>query len=387
MTSRSGDLYDEATALLDRAAFVDPAIHALELRRIFATSWLFVGPANWVERPGDWMTTRMGDVPVVVWRDHAGIPRAFVNLCPRCDRLPCIGARGHASRLGCARHGTAGDGDSDLTPLPGLDIHGGLVFACLDAAALPFGDWLGPFARLLDAALDGVGGSVEAAGNASLPWSFEGNWKLAVERFCGDIDGGQFAHAATDEAMGVSPPTTRRAGTQVAVGPGAATIGADGEAGRGRTVPMGFALFPNLSFDAATASLHVWHPVGPSRTDVDTYCLVARDAAAETREAALRATRFAWGAAGLRSQDLVGAWRSITASSAGLHARRVPLTLRAGRDAERVDAAGCFGPLLGESNQRAFYGWWQTRLRAANERPTLATPLRVGGERASAAAG
>ena len=39
-------LFDAARASLDCAAFSDSAIHALELRRVFAPSWLFVAPAN-----------------------------------------------------------------------------------------------------------------------------------------------------------------------------------------------------------------------------------------------------------------------------------------------------------------------------------------------------
>jgi len=130
------------------------------------------------------------------------------------------------------------------------------------------------------------------------------------------------------------------------------TLGASGGAIAGVRDPgPAFTLFPNLSFEARTASLQVWHPVAPDRTEVDTWCLVAHDATPADRDAARRATQFAWGPAGLLSQDLAVHWQSITETSKGALARRHPLTLR------------------DDPGQRAFYAWWQARLSAANERP------------------
>jgi phenylpropionate dioxygenase-like ring-hydroxylating dioxygenase large terminal subunit len=289
-------LYDATAATLDRAAFSDPAIHALELRRIFASAWLFVGPANLLANPGDVLTTRMGDRPVLFWRDGKSAKIAGALL------------------------------DAERTPIANIAHHRGLVFACLDEDALPLPEWFGPFAADLDAG----GGTLEAVGGGSLPWGFAGNWKLAAERFCGDIENGRCVHAATNGALGSAAPRT-------------------------------CTLFPNLSFDAATSSLHVWHPVAPDRTEVETYGVVASDASAATRDAARRSTQFAFGPAGLQSQDLVVAWQSITATSKGMLARRVPLTLAA----------------AGEAKQRAFYGRWQNWLHAANERPARRSLLRL----------
>jgi hypothetical protein len=286
-------LFDAKRASLDRAAFSDPAVHALELRRVFATSWLFAGPANLLARPGDWLTTRLGHEPVIVWRDGAGALKAFLNLCPRCECSLRLAERGSAARLACPRHPQ----ETDFAPVAQLAEHRGLVFASLDPAALPFLEWLLPFAAAFDAAF---ARPMEAVGGDRLGWRFAGNWKLAMERFCGDADGGRSAHAATDDAMGGARD------------PGSALT-----------------LFPNLCFEARTASLQVWHPVGPDCTEVDTWCLVAHDATVADRDAARRATQFAWGPAGLLSQDLAVHWQSITETSRGAWARRHPLTLQA----------------------------------------------------------
>ena len=319
-------LFDAARASLDPAAFSDPAIHALELRRVFAPSWLFVGPANLVARPGDWLATRLGREPVILWRDPAGALKAFINLCPRCERALGEGEYGSAAQLACPSH----PHETDFTRVAQLAVHRGLVFASLDPAALPFLAWLAPFANAFDNAF---GGTMEAVGGHRLSWRFAGNWKLAMERFCGDVDGGRSAHAATD----------------------AATDGAIG-ARDGRPA---FTLFPNLSFEPRTASLQVWHPVAPDRTEVDTWCLVAQDATPADRDTARRATQFAWGPAGLLSQDLAVHWQSITETSRGILARRHPLTLH------------------DDPGQRTFYAWWQARLSAANERPEEPRMLNV----------
>jgi phenylpropionate dioxygenase-like ring-hydroxylating dioxygenase large terminal subunit len=321
---RPSPLFDAASASLDRAAFSDEAIHALELRRVFATAWLFAGPANWVARPGDWLTGRLGVEPVVLWRDRDGELRAVLNLCPCCERPLSEDERGSGGRPACARHPQA----TDLTRVPHLALHRGLVFASLDPAALPFTEWLAPHAAAFDAVL---GQTMEAVGEQRLRWRYAGNWKLAMERFCGDFDGGRSAHAATRVAMPTAAPA------------------------------QAFTLFPNLCFEPASASLHLWHPVAPDRTEVDTWCLVAHAASAAERESARRATPFAWGPAGLLSQDLAVHWQSITETSKGTLARRHALTMH------------------NEPGQRAFYAWWQERLSAANERPpptaTMSFPI------------
>lgn len=293
---------------LDRSAFSDPAIHALELDRLFAPSWLFAGPANWLAQSGDWIAAHLGAEPVVIWRDGTGALQGFVDLCPRCQRSLSPGERGSATTIGCPRHPQAA-----LARVPQLAERHGLVFATLNPDALPLPEQPG-FVRE----------PMIAVGEHCLRWTFAGNWKLAMEHFCGAIDSGTWVHAASD--------LPRRAA---------------------------LTLFPNMTFDPATSSLQVWHPVAPDRTDVDTWCIVPTDATAAQRDAARRATVRAWGPGGLLAQDLAPHWQSVTETSRGLLARRHPL------------------PLGQESGQRAFYAWWHHRLTAANTRPRHSMPLNL----------
>jgi hypothetical protein len=105
-------------------------------------------------------------------------------------------------------------------------------------------------------------------------------------------------------------------------------------------------VFPNLSFDAETGCLLVWHPRGPDRTEVHLYCLVERTAIAAVRRDRQRACVLRFGPGSVTMQRYSDAWSSLTAQAARPLARRVPVTF----------------PLPHESCQRDFYRWWRGRL-------------------------
>jgi len=278
--------FDPGSATLDRRVFSDPAIHALELERVFATSWQLVGPANWLLNAGDWISARLGAELVAIWRDRAGGLQGVVDLCPCCQRPLSTGERGSAAPLACPIHPQA----RGFARVPHLTERNGLVFANMDCEALPMMFEPDPIAvsRLI------------AVGEHRLRWTFAGNWKLAMEHFCSAIDMRDRVHAASDLPR-------RTSATQ----------------------------FPNLTFDPASSSLQVWHPAAPDRTEVDTWCVVAHDATEADRDAARRATQRAWGPGGLLAQDLAPHWQSITETSKGLLARRhrLPIEKESGQRA------------------------------------------------------
>src|SRR5215467_6769467 len=61
--------------------YTDPSLFALERSRIFRRSWQYVGLTEQLATPGDFFTTRVGDVPLVLTRDQDGQLRGFVNVC------------------------------------------------------------------------------------------------------------------------------------------------------------------------------------------------------------------------------------------------------------------------------------------------------------------
>ena len=52
--------YDKGT--VDRKMFSDQAIYEMELERIFARAWLFVGHESQVPNPNDFFVSRMRDL-------------------------------------------------------------------------------------------------------------------------------------------------------------------------------------------------------------------------------------------------------------------------------------------------------------------------------------
>ena len=74
---------------INRPIFVDDDVYRLELERIFARCWLFVGHESQLPSPGDFVTTYMGEDPVVLVRDRNGGLRVLLNSCAHKGRIVC----------------------------------------------------------------------------------------------------------------------------------------------------------------------------------------------------------------------------------------------------------------------------------------------------------
>ncbi len=66
---------------LPRAAYTDPAFFDLEMRTVFARTWVFVGFTHEIASPGDLWPARAGAAPVLLVRGHDNDVRAFHNVC------------------------------------------------------------------------------------------------------------------------------------------------------------------------------------------------------------------------------------------------------------------------------------------------------------------
>jgi len=85
--------------------FFDPTIEALEQQRLFqGPVWNYVGLEAELKRPGDFKTTTVGRVPMVVTRTEAGDFRLLVNRCAHRGAMVCNEPRGHRAMLVCPYH-------------------------------------------------------------------------------------------------------------------------------------------------------------------------------------------------------------------------------------------------------------------------------------------
>src|SRR5689334_1604018 len=85
--------------------FQRPDVLLREQERIFrGPSWHFLCLEAEVAKRGDYRTTQIGDMPVVVTRDHAGALHAFENRCAHRGALIALEESGNARDLTCVYH-------------------------------------------------------------------------------------------------------------------------------------------------------------------------------------------------------------------------------------------------------------------------------------------
>lgn len=188
----------EAGATLPAKWYVDPAIFELERERIFEHAWQCIGVADSLKSPGDFMTTTIGKVPIVVVRNSLGRLRGFVNVCRhRCSEV-VREPTGHRNVLQCHYHAWTYDLDGRLVSAPRsdretefdasqyclvpvrVDFFGPFIFVNLDEGAPPLSDYLGDLpGRMAAEGLD-FSGLVRAGRWEQLA---KANWKVVVENF------------------------------------------------------------------------------------------------------------------------------------------------------------------------------------------------------------
>ncbi len=78
-----------------------------------------VGHEDMVRNPGDYVTTYMGEVPVIVVRDRGGSVRVLVNKCRHRGNQVCLFDRGNVRGFTCSYHGWGYGIDGRLLSVPG----------------------------------------------------------------------------------------------------------------------------------------------------------------------------------------------------------------------------------------------------------------------------
>jgi phenylpropionate dioxygenase-like ring-hydroxylating dioxygenase large terminal subunit len=109
----------ERGSTLPGSWYTDPAVFAEEKRRIFHHAWQYAGDAAAVANAGDFVTTRAGDVPLVVVRAPDGELTAFVNVCRHRGAEVVLEERGNRRSLQCHYHAWTYGLDGSLRAAPG----------------------------------------------------------------------------------------------------------------------------------------------------------------------------------------------------------------------------------------------------------------------------
>ena len=204
-----------------RSLYTDPAIFALEMERIFARTWLYVGHESQVRNPGDFIATRLGAKPVVLSRHTDGKIHVIRNQCAHRGTQVVAAESGNCREFRCCYHGWTYHTDGRLKqvplihaypksfdpnnpeaamlPVPRVASYRGFVFASLAAEGPSLDEFLGPiktsFDDLVDRAPDG---EIEIAGGV-FKHLYNGNWKLYLENLL-DVAHPLFVHQSSTEA-------------------------------------------------------------------------------------------------------------------------------------------------------------------------------------------
>lgn len=98
--------------------YIDSSILELERRTVFSRTWQFVGRAEQVREPGQYITHEVAGEPILIVRSKDNTLRGFFNVCRHHAAVVVIECEGKAENLRCPYHGWTYDlaGKLILTP-------------------------------------------------------------------------------------------------------------------------------------------------------------------------------------------------------------------------------------------------------------------------------
>ena len=199
------DNQEDGLFRVNRRAFTDPHILALERERVFDQCWIYVGHESEIPNPGDFRSRRVAGRPVILVRGTDGQVRVLLNTCRHRGALVCKERAGNARTFQCAYHAWTYNNQGELVGVPGEDAYSaafdrrelglasaprmesyrGFVFVSFNPAIEGLVEYLAGAKEYLDLVCDQSEQGMEIIGGTQL-YSMRANWKLLVEN---SIDG------------------------------------------------------------------------------------------------------------------------------------------------------------------------------------------------------
>lgn len=194
---RSGEIH--------RDVYVDEEIFQLEMKHLFANTWVFVGHDSQVPNAGDYFATEVGRQPILMVRHTDDSVHVLYNRCAHKGTKIVIDRSGNTGkRFRCPYHAWSYRTDGSLLSLPlqkGYDNTGfekseagrglarvgavhnyrGFVFVRLNPEGIGFEEFFGDSLSSFDNMVDrSPVGKLEVAG-PPLRYMHNCNWKMLVE--------------------------------------------------------------------------------------------------------------------------------------------------------------------------------------------------------------
>lgn len=400
--------------------FNDQEIFDLEQDKLFSKAWCFLAHETEIPRKGDYVVRYIANNSIIVVRDEHGNITANLNMCRHRGNMMCKSEMGNASHFRCSYHGWVYKNSGELIGVPmfkegyegqldrsqwGLvkvrtETYAGLIFGTIDPQAPDLEDYLGGFQFYLDIYLkQGLGGS-EVHGPPD-HWVAETDWKICAENFSGD---------------GYHTPVAHQFGFHLGYFPSSGSTHSEGWAvnipNKGHAIGLGHtpgmpaffgypdelveqmhqslspeqleifsktrtavgSVFPNLSFLIQPFSLdpgepgvrfctmRLWHPIGPGRMEMWSWCLVPTDASEEYKEAAYKAYTLTFGQAGTFEQDDFENWIKVTRAAGSTMARDVEFPYVMGLERPKLEdfpgPGHAVSPYVTDTNFRNLWSTW-----------------------------
>ena len=200
------DSYD-SSAPLDHAStipaswYTNKDLYDLELQSVFTNSWHFGARRDQLNEPGQFVTTDIGEEPIVIVRGNDNKTRAFFNVCRHHAAAVMTEPEGRSAQLRCPYHGWTYSLAGELKGTP--DFSGVCNFERENNGLAPveLSEWenwafvkLGGAKQSLPEFLGSdLMGQIEPLKLGGLHWqerrhySFDCNWKVFVDNY---LDGG-----------------------------------------------------------------------------------------------------------------------------------------------------------------------------------------------------
>ncbi|MEE2888018.1 MAG: aromatic ring-hydroxylating dioxygenase subunit alpha [Planctomycetota bacterium] len=100
--------------------YTDPAIHLVDVQRIFRRHWIFVGHSCQIKEPGEFFTVAIGEDSLILIRGDDDQVRALHNVCRHRGTLISRQECGTARRLVCPYHQWSYERDGRLASCRGM---------------------------------------------------------------------------------------------------------------------------------------------------------------------------------------------------------------------------------------------------------------------------
>jgi phenylpropionate dioxygenase-like ring-hydroxylating dioxygenase large terminal subunit len=199
-----------------RDVYTSPEIFELEMERLWARTWIYVGHASQIPNAGDFITVDIAAKPVIMVRNTDGSIRLLMNRCAHKGTKVVSDFSGNAGKtFRCPYHAWTYRLDGSLLNIPlrdgysgtrlqpeglpvvkNVETYRGFVFARLAEEGIDFRDYFGDSLSSIDFLADrSPEGELELVGGC-LRYLHNCNWKMFVENL-NDTMHPMIAHAGS----------------------------------------------------------------------------------------------------------------------------------------------------------------------------------------------